>query len=37
MLELPLATFLAFVVTGVSILVAVVWALDDRRRDSGDD
>jgi hypothetical protein len=29
----PLLTFLAFVVTAASILLAVVWALVDRRRE----
>jgi hypothetical protein len=31
MFGLPTATFMAFVVTGASVIIAVVWALADRR------
>jgi crotonobetainyl-CoA:carnitine CoA-transferase CaiB-like acyl-CoA transferase len=31
--NLPWSTFLAFVVTGASVVAAIVWALHDRRRD----
>lgn len=31
----PWLTFLAFVVTAASILLAVVWAVLDRRREEG--
>jgi hypothetical protein len=27
---IPLSTFLAFVVTGASIVIAIIWALHDR-------
>jgi hypothetical protein len=33
MFGLPLATYLAFIVTGASIVLAVAWALYDRSRD----
>jgi hypothetical protein len=30
---LPWSTFLAFVVTAASVVIAVVWALNDKRKD----
>jgi hypothetical protein len=32
-LGLPTATFLAFVVTGASIIIAIAWALNQRRKE----
>jgi hypothetical protein len=31
---IPLSTFLAFVVTGASVVIAVAWALYDRKRET---
>jgi hypothetical protein len=34
--HLPWSTFSAFLVVAAAVLVAVFWAIDDRRREKGD-